>query len=284
MDIRNYITFVHVVEMKGFTKAAEKLNYAQSTVTLHIKELEDHYKASLFDRLGKKIQLTHFGKLIYPEAKKVVYDYNKLINIDVSGQRQVLRIGVYESLLKYRLMPIFRMFKQANPHVDIVIAHGVCKDLRDMVRRGDLDLAFQLETLQSFKDLTAHKLCPESLSLIMPVGQAVNELYNGHQTIYLTEEGCSYRKLFETYLKDHQVNSRQVMETGSVDLIKQYVSLGMGYSLIPKIAINDDDKLEIYDIPFKPTIYTQLVHHKSKEGFQAFDDFIQLVKKQAVKW
>ena len=69
MDIRNFMTFNTVVEAGGFTKAANHLNYAQSTVTLHIKELEKHYEKLLFDRIGKRIYLTQFGKLLYEKTK-----------------------------------------------------------------------------------------------------------------------------------------------------------------------------------------------------------------------
>ncbi|MGG3452226.1 LysR family transcriptional regulator [Domibacillus aminovorans] len=61
MEIRHLITFKAIVDMGGFTRAATYLGYAQSTVTAHIQALEQEMGAPLFDRIGKKVQLTEVG-------------------------------------------------------------------------------------------------------------------------------------------------------------------------------------------------------------------------------
>ena len=157
MDIRNFITFNTVVEEEGFTRAAEKLNYAQSTVTLHIKELEGHYEEKLFDRIGKRIYLTAFGKNLYNKSLKLVADYEDILFNTEDFQKETLRIGVYESLLKNRLMPLIFDFKKNHPYVDIVIKHGTCRSLRKDIRDGALDLTFQVETLRDFSDMHVEK-------------------------------------------------------------------------------------------------------------------------------
>ena len=60
MDIKSIRTFVRVAELKSFTKAANEMNYVQSTVTMQIKQLEKELGYPLFDRIGKKVSLT-FG-------------------------------------------------------------------------------------------------------------------------------------------------------------------------------------------------------------------------------
>lgn len=61
MELRHLQTFITIVELEGFTKAAEHLGYAQSTITSHIQILENELGEALFDRLGKKIVLTSVG-------------------------------------------------------------------------------------------------------------------------------------------------------------------------------------------------------------------------------
>ena len=61
MEFRNLITFTMVVERESFTKAAEELGYAQSTVTSQIKQLEMELGVPIFDRLGNQIRLTEPG-------------------------------------------------------------------------------------------------------------------------------------------------------------------------------------------------------------------------------
>ncbi|ERI77966.1 LysR family transcriptional regulator [[Clostridium] symbiosum] len=62
MNIRSLQTFIRVVELKSFTKAACELNYVQSTVTMQIQQLEKELGYPLFDRIGKKIALTSYGE------------------------------------------------------------------------------------------------------------------------------------------------------------------------------------------------------------------------------
>jgi DNA-binding transcriptional LysR family regulator len=288
MDIRNFITFNTVFEAGGFTKASKKLNYAQSTVTLHIKELENHYRLQLFDRINKKIYLTSFGEQVYKRSKKLVEDYQTVLTLNDAAQTtEVLRIGVYESLLKYRLYPLIQEFKETHPTTDIIIQHGVCTDLRKLVRGGELDLSFQIETIREFSGLDVHILCPEDFKLILPKHQTMDFLLCEDHTVYLTEKDCSYRSLFEHYLDKEGYERKQVMETGSVDMIKQYVALGLGYSMVPSISLQskeDKNTLEIIDIQWEHQLYTQLFYHKDKSIFPAMQDFLEIVMQHAIDW
>lgn len=65
MEIRHLQTFVTVVDKNGFTKAADHLGYAQSTITAHIQTLEDELGQPLFDRLGKKIKGRENGNCMW---------------------------------------------------------------------------------------------------------------------------------------------------------------------------------------------------------------------------
>jgi len=288
MDIRNFITFNTVVEVDGFTKAANRLSYAQSTVTLHIKELEKFYETPLFDRMGKKIFLTEFGKVLYKKSSMLVNAYDEILDLKVSGdQREVLRIGVYESLLRYRIYDLIHEFKINNPNVDLIIQHGTCRTLRNLVREGELDLTFQIEPLRNFADLKTRVLCEEKFSLIFPEDSGIECIHKNHQTIYLTEKDCSYRLLFEQFLNEEGVNKQHVMETGSVDLIKQYVSIGLGFSMVPSVTVErekDRAGLNVQDFSGQDPMYTQLVHHKDKHVFRAMDHFIKLVQSYSASW
>lgn len=288
MDIRNYITFNTIVDAGGFSKAATRLNYAQSTVTLHIKELETHYNELLFDRIGKRIYLTSFGETLHEKSKSLVTDYEMILDMNRKDKPvEILRIGIYESLLKYRMYDIIRDFKSQNPHVDILIHHGVCCDLRNMVRNGELDLTFQIEHNKEFSGLKIESLCCEKLSLIFPKNTGLELLDNIHQTIYLTEKDCSYRKLFDDFLNKNNVTRHHTMETSSVDMIKQYVSFGLGYSLVPNITVREhinNPGVEVIDFYSDKVMFTQLAYHKDKYLFPAMKSFINLVKKYARDW
>jgi len=288
MDIRNYITFNAVVESEGFTKAAHRLSYAQSTVTLHIKELEKYYESLLFDRIGKKIYLTAFGKKLYIKSKKLEDMYNNIAEIDPKSEKsEVLRIGVYESLLRYRIQHLIHAFKQENPNIDMIMQHGTCRELRKMVREGELDMTFHLEPKREFRDLKVDTLCEEKFHMILPKGSDMGIVHKSNQTVYLTEKDCSYRLMFEDYLNKNDIIKYNVMETGSVDLIKQYVSFGQGYSLVPSITVKEpreQEGLELVEVDYGRPLFTQIAYHKDKTISKGMESFLDMLYKYAEVW
>ena len=79
MEIRNLMTFLRVVELQNFTKAAEQLGYCQSTVTIQIQQLEQELNVKLFERIGKKISVTEKGKEVFQYAKEIRNLVEKII-------------------------------------------------------------------------------------------------------------------------------------------------------------------------------------------------------------
>lgn len=288
MEIRNYITFNAVVEEDGFTKAAHRLNYGQSTITLHIKELETHYNQLLFDRIGKKIFLTSFGKNLYEMTKPLIEHYQDVLSINEHHSlNQVLRVGVFESLLHYRIQDLIQVYKEKYPHVDLVIRHGTCTELRDMVRTGQLDLTFQIEPIMDFIDLKSEVLTEELFSLIFPKGKGLELMADKNQTVYLTEKECSYRGAFEQFLDQKGIVKHRYMETGSVEVIKQYVACGLGYSFVPSVTLRDAatlERLECISYELDTPMYTQILYHKDKCAFPAMEDFLILLRTYAKDW
>ena len=78
MEIRNLETFISVVEFGSFSKAADVLGYTQSTITVHIKQLEDELGVLLFDRIGKKVLLTSEGHKLFNSADMIIGEVSKI--------------------------------------------------------------------------------------------------------------------------------------------------------------------------------------------------------------
>lgn len=77
MEMRHVKTFCAIVKYGNFSKAAHALGYAQSTVTAHMKALENDLHIPLFDRLGKKVLLTKAGHQFHPYALELLSIYEK---------------------------------------------------------------------------------------------------------------------------------------------------------------------------------------------------------------
>ena len=112
MESRHLFTFLVVVEMGSFTRAAQKLDYAQSSITAQIQALEADW-APLFDRISKKITLTDAGRRLLPYAQEIAKMFSLAEDAlrtdnEISG---TLRMGAPESLAAFRLPGIIKQFR-----------------------------------------------------------------------------------------------------------------------------------------------------------------------------
>lgn len=101
MEVRNLVTFLKVTELKSFSRAAEALDYSQSAVTVQIQQLERELGVQLFDRIGKTVSITQYGKDFVSYARDVVSAIARAsafasADSELSG---TVRVGTLNSLL-----------------------------------------------------------------------------------------------------------------------------------------------------------------------------------------
>lgn len=142
MEIKYLNTFKTILETGNFQKAAERLNYAQSTVTLQIQLLEQELCVKLFEKIGRKMELTQTAKELIPYIDNVLESIQQLENHGKSGEELTgtLRIAVPETLLSYQMVPILMQFRQKAPNVKLSLQSPNCYDIRSQVMNGTVDL------------------------------------------------------------------------------------------------------------------------------------------------
>ena len=144
MNIRSLQTFIRVVELKSFTKAACELNYVQSTVTMQIQQLEKELGYPLFDRIGKKIALTSYGENFFIYANEVLQIMQRVNNVGKNPEEMkgTLRIGLLESLLSGTTQHIFPLFKAHYKNIEVHLKMGQLYELLPLLRQGQLDMLY----------------------------------------------------------------------------------------------------------------------------------------------
>lgn len=294
MEIRHLKTFKTIVDIGGFTRAADYLGYAQSTVTSHVQAIEQELRKPLFYRLGKKMMLTEAGKHLLPYAAEMVELYEKARHIPENDQEPSgnLIIGASESLTVYRLPAILHEFTSKYPQVTVTLKSSTCWQLRDELKQGKIDVAFLLDNDRKENDLHVEKLVNESMVFIFPkehpAGQkALDDLtFNANETFLYTEHGCSYRDFFEEYLRQRGVIADHTMEFWSVEAIKQCVMCGLGVSLLPLITTRTDiEEGKLQGTLVRDALFsTQMVYHKNKWLSPAMAAFTDIVRRKAREW
>lgn len=286
MELRHLITFKTIVEKGGFKRAAEYLDYSQSSVTVHVKELEKELKKPLFDRIGRKVFLTNYGTQFHPYAVKIVDLYNEAaetMNMD-DAPKGSLVIGVTEIFSQYRIPSILMEYKKRYPDVSLSLRSLENKDISAALKNGQIDMAFVLERNDWFdKELTIEKIKDESTVLVWPVCPEDSE-----NTILSTEESCSYKSMLEAYIQEEQIEAKNTLNFSSLEAIKQCVLSGLGFSILPYFAVEKELASEQILGEFISLNHTGnatfIVNHKNKQLSPAMQAMISLMKEQSLHW
>ncbi|MBP3888623.1 MAG: LysR family transcriptional regulator [Cellulosilyticum sp.] len=301
MEIRQLQTFIAIVELGGFTKAAEQLGYAQSTITSHIQMLEDELGDSLFDRLGKKVVLTNKGEMLVTYARKILALKEEIEQM-ASDENEItgnLRIGVSESLTIYRLGKILTTYKTDYPKVNLILESAKCSELRSRLCAGRLDMVLTVEPEIKSTELSVKKLRDEQMVMIMApeisfiednntiLEDSIKRM-NEVQSIILSEEGCMARVAFENYLKKKGIKYSNQLEVASVEAIKSCAVNGLGIAVLPYYVVEKeirDEKLKMVELDDSfPTFKTQLMYHKNKSISLAMEKLMEIIQEQISDW
>ncbi|WP_294351832.1 LysR family transcriptional regulator [uncultured Clostridium sp.] len=291
MDFRQLNTFLTIGKLQSFTAAASELGYAQSTITTQIKSLEDELGVKLFDRIGKNITLTHEGRKLLPYAKQMIKLSTDIKNVVFKDEKPsgTLTIGAAESLCVIRLPEILKEYRQMFPDVEVSMKFGSCADFKHLLKDNIIDVAFSLgRKIESTDFVTEVEFDEPMLLLAYPGHHLISkeEIFPEdieNEALILTETGCSYRAAFENILSEHNIKPNLVLETGSVQAIKQFTMSGLGITLLPAVSVSDEinsGKL----IPLNWAgpdfgIISQVIYHKDKWISPALKEFLKLSHK-----
>ena len=292
MDLKQLHTFVTISRLQSFTKAAEALNYAQSSVTMQIKLLEEELGVKLFERMGKNIFLTHEGKKLIPYARQM---QNLSLDIKANLSKSevpsgLLTIGVAESLCVLRLPELIKSYRHLYPDVEISLKFGSCADFKHFLNDNLIDVAFSLGSRIAVSDFIYTIELDEPMVLLAYPGHPLLQKEKilpqdlEGESLILTEIGCSYRASFERILKDAGVTPHITLESGSIHAIKLFTMSGLGICLLPKIAVEEELRLgKLLPLPWCGpdfAIVSQVFYHKNKWISPALDAFLSLCKDQ----
>ncbi|CAN7407756.1 MULTISPECIES: LysR family transcriptional regulator [unclassified Paenibacillus] len=243
MDIRNIKTFQTIIRLGSFQRAAEELQYGQSTVTMHIQKLESDLGVKLLER-GKKLTLTEAGRLFHQNADLLLKDYDFLqASMDelVKGDAGIIRLGVMEPTASYRLPQLLGPFLRQHPKVKISIHIGNTTVLGQMLHEGSIDMAI-CSTPNTGLDHSFEPFFIERLALLVPETHwlaskpSIRLRDLQHEHLLITNSQCPYRQKLENALLENGGSPYSGMEIGNMAALKYYVQADFGIAVVPVIS------------------------------------------------
>lgn len=291
MEFRQLQAFCTVANTLSFTRAANLLGYAQSSITTQIQQLEDELEAKLFERLGKSIVLTSEGQCFLIYAKQILH-LSLTAKEAVSGSltpKGSIVIGAPESLCVHRLPLVLQEYRKRYPEVKISLKTGTCSDFAHWLKTHTIDIAFFLQQESHYPELITHTLFRAPMIIaasadhpLVRKGSITPADLHG-ETLILSESGCSYRVILEGILGAAGSYPASILEFSSVTAMKQCAISGLGITLLPMIAISSELITgQLVNLNWAGpdfSIYAQIGYHKDKWLSPALSAFFNLTIK-----
>lgn len=170
-NLLKYIAFVETVELGSFTKAAQKLNYAQSSVSKMIADLEKEWGVILLERSRAGICLTSSGEQILPYVRNIINDYRKLddfVNQMNGIETGMVRIGTFSSVAINWLPDIFAEFQKDYPGIEYELLLGDYDEVERWIAEGRVDCGFLRKPSDTSLDVI--ELKSDEYKVVLPVG------------------------------------------------------------------------------------------------------------------
>jgi DNA-binding transcriptional LysR family regulator len=245
-DLELLHTFVSVVDAGGFTKAGERVNRTQSTVSQQIRKLEEQLGRPLLlrQRASKHIELTEDGERLLGYARRLVAlsleAHSVLRRSDDTG---VVKLGVPEDFDVQRLMTLLSGFARQYPRIRLDTVNGLSVDLHARLEAKEIDLALvkrDLPSRQAQRDEPALASWPEQVNWV--AGREVR-IIEDPVPLVVYPQGCIYRNRIVHALESSGRRWRVAFASQSLVGIQAAVSAGLGISLLPASAMRADHRL-----------------------------------------
>lgn len=289
MTIRHLRIFLSVTEAGSITGAASRLYLSQPSVSLAVKELEEHYGIRLFERLNKRIKITEEGKLFQTYAAHIVRMFDEM-ETAVANRGQVLRVGS-SITIGTRYMPGYcRAFREANPQVTVRVHIASSDEIEAMVLSGDLDLGVIEGTAHSgylvsrtFLQDYLVPICPPESPLAHSPAPTLQEFLR--EPLLLREKGSGTRELLDDRLAALGIEADPLWESTSSEAVINGVLLGNGVSILSQKLVKElADAGRLCIPPIGELLLKRdfrIITHKNKFITAAMEAFTELVERTA---
>jgi DNA-binding transcriptional LysR family regulator len=293
MDLDQLHTFLEIVRLKSFSKAAQSCFRTQPAVSAQVRQLEQDLNAPLFERLGTKIALTPAGQIFAQYAEQIL-DLRRraqdAINELERTPRGELVIAANEATCIYVLPRVFSEFKKQFPNVQILVDRSYGSRVVEAVVENQADFGItQLPVTE--KRVQVAKIHSDEIKMIVPVGHPLAgldrveaTLLAGHPLL-LPKTGTTRTRL-SSWLEPAEEVTTISMELDSTEMIKRFVLTGLGVGFVAGTHAQEEiaaGKLVAISLAPEPMVrQIGLIYRKDKALSKAALGFIEVALKNAV--
>ncbi|MFZ5649395.1 MAG: selenium metabolism-associated LysR family transcriptional regulator [Bacillota bacterium] len=292
MNLKHLETFILVAELQSFTAAARKLYMSQPAVSFQIKSLEEDLQVTLFQRGDKRLGLTAAGKILYPEAKKMVLRYQKIKSgiDDLKGLKSGhLVVGASTTPGEYLVPLMIGEFRRLYPGVGVSLQVAGSGQVFRWVKDREIDVGVT-GSAASGNWLWCERWIEDDLALIVPPEHPwakrddIDKEELLAEPLILREPGSGTRRSFEQKIVEAGLDPARInlaMELGSTRAIITAVQAGLGVSVVSVWAARDAldlGKIKRVTPPVDMKRYLYLVGSRQAADSPVIEEFLVLLR------
>jgi LysR family hydrogen peroxide-inducible transcriptional activator len=256
MNLQDLRYLIAVSEQRHFGRAAAECHVSQPTLSSQIRKLEEELGVTLLERTNKRVELTPVGSRILVHAREALAHAAQMEAVARASRDPLvgpIKLGVIPTLAPYLMPRILKPLRQAYPGLIVELWEDQTRALLDGLRSHRLDAAL-LATAAGSPELTEIPLFDEPLLAALPPGHpfakaaAVEEESLASELLVLAEGHClSNHALTACGTKPLSPRSslQKSMQAATLETLVNLVAAGYGATLIPALAVESLERLEI---------------------------------------
>ena len=233
--------------------AAEELYLSQPAISLQVRALERELDTVLFERHGPRINLTREGQELYEMARPLIESletlnarFNRRMKGDLDSGEVVIAAG--ESTIIYLLPRLVQHFRKRYPNIHVQLKNVTGRDGLAMIRAAEFEFAHGSVRGEP-SDRDYRPIFSYEPALILPLGHDLADKDDvkiediSPNGLILPPRRLTTWRMVDRVFQQHQVPFNGTLEVGGWEVIKRYVELDFGVSIVTGICLRDDDKL-----------------------------------------
>lgn len=242
MELHQLIYFVAVAETGGFSRAAQRCNISQPSLSQQIIKLEQELGQPLFERLGRRVVLTAAGQALLPRASRVLSDIQSIkkgFADEADAERGQLAIGCIPTLAPLLLPDVLQRFAERYPQARLSILEQTTAVLIERLIALELDICLMSLPIDH-KQIATEELFHEPLVLAVPrehplaaQGQPEIGALRAVPFIALNEEHCLSAQV-QAFCYERSVQPQVICRATQLATVQSCVAAGLGVSLVPQ--------------------------------------------------
>ncbi len=248
MDLANLNAFIAVAELGSFSGAGERLHLTQPAISKRIAGLEQQLDVRLFDRLGREVNLTEFGRALLPRAYQIinVLDDTRRALVNLSGEVSGrLTLATSHHIGLHRLPPLLRTFTRLYPAVALDIQFLDSEVAYDEILHGRAELAVitlapvphpLVKAAAVWDDPLDFVVAPEH-SLALKKDVSLADI--AHHAAVFPGGNTFTHHIVQRLFQQQGLTPNIAMSTNYLETIKMMVSIGLAWSVLPRTMLDE---------------------------------------------